>query len=271
MKRALVSPSVLLALVILAAGSAPVLAADPEFETAQWREIRTTLFGDRPIREDGEPVIDLDVPMRPDSAALVPVRVRAKFPQSQARFVKQIVVVIDRNPEPLAARFHLTPESGIADLTTFMRVETHSPLRAVAELNDGTLFMTARFVKAAGGCAAPPVQLTPTPDFGQVKVTVNERVNRNEPTSARVTVVHPNHTGFQANPVTLHPISAHYVTNVTVTLDGRPILLAETTIASSEDPSFRFFFTAIRPGELRAEIKDSRGGQFRNAVTVAPN
>lgn len=246
MKHVLLGAVLVLAILVLLP-SRPAAAADPDLETPQWREARTALFGTRPIREDADDVIQLDVPLRPDSAALVPVRVRARFPQSSTRFVKQIVVVVDRNPEPLAARFHLTPDSGLADLTTFMRVETHSPLRAVAELNDGTLFMTARFVKAAGGCAAPPVQLAPPPDFGQVQLVAQERISLNEPTWARVTVVHPNHTGFQSNPVTLHPISPHYVTNVTVTLDGRPILVAETTIASSEDPSFRFYFTPSTP------------------------
>ncbi|HEU5323249.1 MAG TPA: quinoprotein dehydrogenase-associated SoxYZ-like carrier [Methylomirabilota bacterium] len=270
MTRALLALSLLVVLVGLPAGS-PSAAIDPELDTPQWRELRATLFGTRPIREDAEAVIQLEVPVRPDSGALVPVRVRARQPQSPARFVKRIAVVIDRNPEPLAALFHLTPESGQADLTTYMRVETHSPLRAVAELSDGTLFMAATLVKASGGCAAPPVQLTLPPDHGQVRLTTQERVALNEPNWARIMVTHPNHTGLQSNPVTRHPISAHYVTRVTVTLDGRPVLVAETTIASSEDPSFRFYFTPTRPGELRAEVKDSRGATFRNSLAVTPN
>jgi hypothetical protein len=30
-------------------------------------------------------------------------------------------------------------------------------MRAIAEMSDGTLYMSAKLVKAAGGCAAPPV------------------------------------------------------------------------------------------------------------------
>jgi len=137
MKRHLFGPVVITAiLVLLLVPAQSRAAADPALDTAQWHEVRATLFGTRPINEDSANIIQLEVPARPDSGALVPVHVRAKFPQTATRFVKQILIVIDRNPEPLAVRFHLMPESGIADLTTFMRVETHSPLRAQAPAQD---------------------------------------------------------------------------------------------------------------------------------------
>jgi sulfur-oxidizing protein SoxY len=247
---------------------ANVWGADPDLQTEQWGETRKALFGDRPIQEDADGVIQLQVPFRPDSGALVPVKITVKGPQSAERFVKRIVVVIDKNPEPLAAVFHLTPDSGLADLSTHMRVETHSPMRAIAEMNDDTLFMTAKLVKAAGGCAAPPVQLVASPDLGQIQVRAQEKLIINEPNWARVIVTHPNHTGFQFHPVRLTPISAHYVTNIKVALDGRPVFMAETTIASSEDPGFRFHFTPRGPGELQVEVKDSRGGTFKRSMEV---
>jgi len=255
-------------LVFAVVGSAP--AADPDLETAQWVEVRAKLFGDRPIDEQGE-AVQLDVPFRPDSAALVPVRVKSRLPQSPERFVKNLVIVIDKNPEPLAAVFHLTPEAGMVELTTFMRVETHSPMRAIAETSDGKLFMTAKLVKASGGCASPPVQLALSPEHGQVRLRVQDTIVMNEPNWARVSITHPNHTGFQYHPVKLTPISAHYVTNITVTFDGRPVLVGETTIASSEDPNFRFYFTPRGPGELKAAVKDSRGESFSQTLQVTPN
>src|SRR5262245_56376257 len=179
-------------LVFAVVASAP--AADPDLETTQWLEVRAKLFGDRPIEEQGD-AVQLDVPFRPDSAALVPVRVKSRLPQSPERFVKNLVVVIDKNPEPVAAVFHLTPEAGLVELTTFMRVETHSPMRAIAETSDGKLFMTSKLVKASGGCASPPVQLALSTEHGQVRRRMQDTIVMDAPNWARVCITAPDARG----------------------------------------------------------------------------
>ena len=37
-----------------------------------------------------------------------------------------------------------------------MRIDEYTFVRAIAETNDGQLYMATRFVKASGGCSAPP-------------------------------------------------------------------------------------------------------------------
>ena len=63
-------------------------------------------------------------------------------------------------------------------------------------------------------------------------------------------------------------ISAHYVTDIAVTYGDRPVLTARTTIAESEDPNLRFYFTPRESGQLKVEVKDSRGQQFAKAIDV---
>jgi sulfur-oxidizing protein SoxY len=145
-------------------------------------------------------------------------------------------------------------------------------VRAIAETSDGKLYMQAKMVKAAGGCAALPVLdadiAAAAARIGQVQLRVPERVVRNEPNRLQLIVNHPNYTGFQMHPIKLYPISAYYVTNVAVTYDGTPILTAETTIANSSDPNFRFFFVPPGPGTLKAEVKDSRGQTYARSLEV---
>jgi sulfur-oxidizing protein SoxY len=263
---------VVMGLVVLASlGLGAGAWAQAEFQTEQWAQVRQSLFGSRPIDEAGG-VIQLDVPLRPDDAGAVPVSIKTMAPQSPERFVKRIVIVIDKNPEPLAAVFHLTRETGLATLETEMRVDTHSPVRAIAETADGKLYMQAKMVKAAGGCAALPVLdadiAAAAARIGQMQIRVPETVVRNEPNRLQLIVNHPNYTGFQMHPIKLYPISAYYVTNVAVSYDGKPILTAETTIANSSDPSFRFFFVPPGPGTLKAEVKDSRGQTFAKSLEV---
>src|SRR5262245_24362715 len=232
--------SVILSAALLVLGllvRAPARAGD--LDTPQWAETRKALFQDRSIQEEADALVQLDVPLRPDDAAAVPVLVKVKQSQAPERFVKNLYIVIDKNPEPLAGVFHLTPDSGLAEVQTRLRVETHSPMRAIAETSDGKLYMAAKLVKAAGGCAAPPVMATASPNLGQIQLRTQDKPVLNEPNWAQIIVVHPNHTGFQRHPLNMLPISAYYVTDVNVTYDGRPVLAAQTSIAMSEDPDFR--------------------------------
>lgn len=248
--------------------------AQSELDTEQWKEWRKKLFADRPIHEDPTGVFQFDVPIRPESGASVPIAIKVTGTQSPERFVKRVVIVIDKNPEPLAAVFHLTPDAGLAIIETEMRVETHSPVRAIVEMSDGKLVMSAKFVKAAGGCSTAPVldadAAAAAARLGQIQIRLPEAVTRNEPNRVQLIVNHPNYTGFQMHPLKMYLISAHYVTDIKVSYGDRPVLTAQTTIADSEDPSFRFYFTPREAGQLRVEVKDSRGQQFAKAVEVTP-
>jgi sulfur-oxidizing protein SoxY len=264
------------AVMVLAAlvgfGLAASAWAQDDLQSEQWAQLRQTMFGTRPIDEGPGGAIRLEVPFRPDDAGAVPVVITAAAPQSADRYVKRIVVIIDKNPEPLAAVFHLTPQTGMATIETEMRVDTHSPVRVIAETSDGKLYMQAKMVKAAGGCAALPVldadMAAAAARIGQTQIRVVDPIVRNEPTRAQLIVSHPNYTGFQMHPIKLYPISAYYVTGIAVTYDGKAILTAETTIAGSSDPSFRFFFVPSGPGMLKAEVKDSRGQVFAKSLDV---
>jgi sulfur-oxidizing protein SoxY len=248
--------------------------AQSELETEQWKEWRTKLFADRPIQEDPTGVFQFDVPLRPESGANVPLAIKVTGTQSAERFVKRIIVVIDKNPEPLAAVFHLTPDAGLAVIETEMRVETHSPVRAIVEMSDGKLTMAAKFVKAAGGCSTAPVldadAAAAAARLGQMQIRLPEAITRNEPNRVQLIVNHPNYTGFQKHPLKHYMISAHYVTDIKVSYGDRPILTAQTTIAESEDPNLRFYFTPRDAGQLKVEVKDSRGQQFAKGVDVTP-
>ncbi len=246
--------------------------AQSELDTEQWKEWRAKLFADRPIQEDPTGVFQFEVPTRPESGANVPMAIKVSGAQSAERFVKRVTVIIDRNPEPLAAVFDLTPDAGLAIIETEMRVETHSPVRAIIEMSDGKLVMSAKLVKAAGGCSTAPVldadAAAAAARLGQVQIRLPDAITRNEPNRVQLIVNHPNYTGFQKHPLKHYMISAHYVTDIAVTYGDRPVLTARTTIAESEDPNLRFYFTPRESGQLKVEVKDSRGQQFAKAIDV---
>lgn len=247
----------------------PVEPAEPvvtllDMRDFAWREggLRQAYFQDREIIENDD-VIELDAPGRADDGTKVPLKISAKIPQTEERYIKTVTVLIDNNPSPFAGRFMFTPKSGNANLFLRVRVNDYTAIRAIAETNDGELFMSKRFVKASGGCSAPP-----PPDMEKAlermgKMTFRTRTEAPvEPIAAMLNIRHPNTTGMQFYHVTQEFIPAHYVQTVNITFNGEYVMTAETGFSMSEDPSLGFYFVPDRDGELRAEITDSEGLSF---------
>ncbi len=245
-------------------------ADDPD---SRWRTLlRDQYFANRAIIESEE-IIQLDAPDRAEDAAIVPLRINAKIPQTDDRYVKTITLIIDKNPAPLAGRFMFTPSSGRADLALRVRVNEYTPIRAIAETSDGKLYMSRRFVKASGGCSAPiGTDLDAAMQrLGKIKVRIHDDGKLGTPLLTQLGVSHPNITGMQMDQLTRMYSPAHFVKSIRVTFAGELVLSAETDISVSENPNLRFYFVPDKPGELRAEVLDNKGMQFNHSYTFAPS
>ncbi|TIQ25761.1 MAG: quinoprotein dehydrogenase-associated SoxYZ-like carrier, partial [Mesorhizobium sp.] len=66
------------------------------------------------------------------------------------------------------------------------------------------------------------------------------------------------------NPQTQYFIPAHFVQKLSVSQADRLILSMEGGISISEDPNFRFDFTAHGTGQIQVEAIDTDGKVFRN-------
>ena len=238
-----------------------------------WNEgLREAYFGERPVIQSDD-VIELDAPGRADDPAVVPISITAQFPQSDDRYIRTIYLIVDRNPGALAGQFHFTPQSGRADLALRIRVNEYTPVRAIAETNDGTLYMSRRFVKGSGGCAAPiGTDLEAAmARMGKMKLRITGGATDADPTLVQLKVRHPNLNGLQMDQLTQLYTPAHFVRHVKVSFEGEEVFSAETSFAISENPSFRFYFVPQGAGELTAEVIDSKGLRFTHASAVSPD
>ncbi len=256
--------------VLIGLVSPPLAVAESDPEALRWEALRTQFFADREIL-DGSALIELDAPYRAHDAAIVPLDVRATFPQSKDRYVKSVTLIIDMNPVPLAGRFHFTPASGVANISTRVRVNAYTNVRAVAETNDGQLYMTSRYVKASGGCSAPAGkdQDAAMARLGKMKLRQSPAPRWGEPTRAQLLISHPNNTGMQMDQLTRHYVPAHFINNINVSYRGETVLRVESDISLSEDPSIHFHFVPEQPGTLEVDVTDSNGGEFSRAWDVA--
>lgn len=251
--------------VLLVAGNL-ALAAAPEDDP--WPDLREALFEARPIQEESG-ILTLEAPYRAYDAAIVPITITAGIAQSAERRIKTITLVIDKNPAPVAAVFHLGRNNGDASISTRVRVNEYTNVRAIAELDDGSLHMATKFVKAAGGCSAPALkdQEAAVARLGKMKFkqTAGEA---GEPLRAQLLISHPNYSGLQMNQLTRHYIPAHFVQDIKVTYEGEPVLTVEGAISLSEDPSIHFNFLPEGSGEMSVWVRDSDNMVFEGSWPV---
>lgn len=265
-RRAIVLAPVLAPLSSLIARSA---AAQAPAETDPWPALASQIFNGQPIG-DGSHILAIDAPYRAEDAAVVPVSLHDLRPDGDTSRIARITLVIDQNPSPLAATFTLGETSGIRSISTRVRVDSYTKLHAVAELQDGSLLGAERFVKAAGGCSAPAAkQEADTIPLGTMRFrqfTAQQNTGRHE---AQLMIRHPNYTGMQMDQLTRLYVPAHFVSSVQIWQGDDLLLGAETGIAISENPEFRFDFRPNGATEFRAKVQDSEGKVFQASWPIA--
>lgn len=248
--------------VALACAVGPVLAQETPAErpSAAWTDLKPMIYGAREIAEAGE-MIRLDAPVRAHDAAVVPVEIAITPPLG--RSVARFALIVDENPAPVAADFVVGEGMGreIA-LSTRIRVNAYSNVRVVAELDDGSLHQTARFVKASGGCSAPALKdaAAAVADAGQLRLRVFEAGATGA--EAQVAVRHPNHSGFQVDQVTLLFTPAWFVDEIEVSQGARMVFRMEGGISLSEDPSLRFRYVPADNAPFTVRAADTAGATF---------
>lgn len=241
-------------------------SATHDASSPEWERISGKLFPGKTLIA-GLSVVQVIVPLRAAYGASVPVKIVSKLAQKPELFVRRMYVVVDKNPSPVAAVLDLTTEVGQADFETRLRVDEYSHVRVVSELSNGQLHTDSRYVKTSGGCSAPPNREA-LHLIGKTMLKLNGELHMEQPTTADVTVVHPNDTGFELNQVTVMYIPPHFVRSIKVSYAQRKVFDAELDFSVSENPTLRFNFVPHGRGELRAEVTDTKDGQFVGTLAV---
>jgi sulfur-oxidizing protein SoxY len=248
-------------------GRAAWAVDDDAARAARWHELAHAVFGDRPLH-DGAGMVALSAPDRALNAALVPLGVTLAKPAE----VKALYVFIDANPSPLVGTFHFGPAIDPRELKIRVRVEQYSLLHAVAETQDGTLYVAERFIKAAGGCSAPAGsnEELALKEMGRMKLNLLSPFALNQPDRVELLIRHPNNNGMQMDQITRNYIPARYIQTVRVTYNDRLVFDLDTDISLSEDPAFTFDIVPDRPGTLAVHVEDSKKTVFERSFPLPP-
>ena len=130
---------------------ATTLAAAQDNRAAEaWTEAFRKVVGDaKPV----EGKVSLELPSLAENGNTVPFSVAVESPMTELDYVKTIHVFATANPVPTIATFRLTPQSGLATVSSRMRLAQTQDVVALAELSSGRFVMTRKTVKVTiGGC-----------------------------------------------------------------------------------------------------------------------
>lgn len=253
---------------------APTFAADepPAADTPvadMWPGIRKEVFPQKDIAEE-DGAVTLEAPYRAEDAAIVPLTVR--IPESYARDIKALTLIIDKNPSPVVAKFDFGPAAGTGArmIATRVRIDMYSHVRAIVETIDGKLHMATKFVKASGGCSAPAgkdadaalaalgrMQLK---TFDVPSTPASDRSSQMR--EAQIMIKHPNYTGMQMDQLTREYTPAKFVNAIELKRGGELVFRMEGGISISEDPNIRFTYAAGPDDTLEASVQDTDGKIF---------
>jgi sulfur-oxidizing protein SoxY len=236
-----------------------------------WQKVRGDLFPGMSIGT-GDNVVVLETPKRAEDAAVVPIAIRAQFPQTENRYIEKFWVIIDNNPSPIAAIFLFTPESGRADIETRVRVEQYTHIRAIALTNDSKLHMATNFIKASGGCSAPASKdaVAARATLGKMRLRADDVLAAGRPALAQLMISHPNDSGLAMDQLTRTYAPPHFVRSIEVHYGGKLVLGADVDFSISENPNFRFYFIPGSDDELKAKVIDNQDLEFTASLKLGP-
>src|SRR3954467_4187339 len=97
--------------------------------------------------------ISIDLPEIAENGNTVPLSILVDSPMTADDHVSDIMVVAEANPRPGLAVFHLTPQSGRAEVATRIRMAATQNIVVVAKTSKGQFFTEQKQVKVTiGGC-----------------------------------------------------------------------------------------------------------------------
>ncbi len=244
-----------LALLAVGGSAAAAAAADGLTPTSgAWEYLQHEYYPDRELGVLDERFMSLEAPANTPDPAATPLTLR--FGAAAVGHIRQIRVIIDNNPSPLAATFDVADGARVAEIGLRLRIDRFTSVRAIAETTDGRFEMRSSWVNASGGCSTPPSTLT-AGALGEIRFRPSPDAR-----SLLISIRHPNNSGFQIDPRSGEPIAAHYVSHLRFSVAGHTLLQADTGISLSENPTLRIASDEPLPAPIMLEVIDSQDARY---------
>ena len=140
---------------LVAAGGLALLGVTSRLQPATADEAATQeaikkIVGDKLLKEGR---IKLKLPQIAENGNTVPLSFSVESPMTKDDYVKAVHLFAEGNPLPGVASMHFTPRSGKAQASTRIRLAKTQTVIALAEMSDGSVYISKGLVKVTiGGC-----------------------------------------------------------------------------------------------------------------------
>lgn len=226
-----------------------LLASQVYSKTTTWDEwLRESIYGDEYLMYDNS--VDIQAPYR----ALDPAGVELSLKDNGVGipYYTKMTLIIDENPTPCCAEFEfhgITPH-----VLTNVRVNAYTHLTLVTEDSVGNKRYNKRFIKAAGGCSAPPLIVSDKP-FGTIHLLQSNGWTK-------IKIWHPNYSGMQFDQLTRSEIPAEFIEDVKMWVDGVLVWEYRGSIGIAQDVFFMMPIHTVNR-EVYIEARDNLGNMFK--------
>ena len=216
--------------------------------SSSWDDyLKQQVVGDKTVWYDNS--ILLQTPYRALDPAGVEISIYDRAP-GITDYTK-LTLVIDENPTPCCATFEFW--NIVPHIMTNIRVNAYTDIRVISENNYDALRYNKQYIKAAGGCSAPPV-LTSNKPFGTINLIQSNGWTK-------IKIWHPNFSGMQFNQLTRSEIPAEYINKVQMWVDDKLVWEYNGTIGIAQDVFFMMpIYTEGK--HVRVYAKDNLGNEF---------
>jgi len=205
-----------------------------------WPMVKERFFNQRPVTPTH--LIQVIAPLGAENAAQVPVTLQVSNQQQDP--IKSIYLFVDANPIPMVAHYQFPISFSTLALSTRIRMENDSHIRAIAETKHGALLMATAIVNAGGGCAGAVVEdeTLVRENAGKVKFQLNPPYKLHETASATLQIKHPMYTGLQIDTKTKQLKPAFYMQYADIMFEQTSVMKVEFNVGTAENPYLNFKF-----------------------------
>ncbi len=241
--------------------------ASAELNDAAWATVRESFFPGRTIIDSS--LLKIEGPRGAENGAQVPVTLTVAPSATEADAISKVTLLVDANPKPLVGVYQFTRTSGLSQISTRIRLDTDSYVRAIGETADGRLVMASTVINAGGGCAGTVKEdAAILASAGKIKLQTLPPIRFSQPNAAVFMIRHPMYTGLQRDSVTREFKPPFFIKSVSFRYDGEMVMNAELGVSTAEDPYLRIHYLPVKPGVLEVFAEDSEGRKFSEQTHV---
>jgi thiosulfate oxidation carrier complex protein SoxZ len=212
--------------------------------------------------------IALGLPDRAELGTSVPLTVRVESPMTGTDYARSVHLYADANPRPRVLSAFFTRASGIAEVSTRIRLDGAQTVAAMAEMSDGSHWRADKYLTVAFGACGDLGVKGGVQEFDPIsRIAVPKTAAKGETIKIRTLIRHPMETGFRLDFFNTW-VPLRIIETLTVTFNGAQVFRARLEPAIATNPYLTFYSTVHESGTFRFSWLDTDGSIYTNSADI---